>query len=112
MAHPRTSSSGRPLNAVPQSLEHHRVLIGGLELHVISHELPAAPDPDPLLGLSSALREVARLAARGLDNASIAKARGTSQRTVAKQLELVYERLSVDSRVELAALLADTHGSR
>lgn len=86
------------------------MLVGGLELHVISHELPAAPAPDPLLELSPALREVARLAASGLDNAGIAAARGTSQRTVAKQLELVYERLAVDSRVELAALLADTHG--
>lgn len=87
-------------------------MLGGVELQVFSHALPSATPPDPLAPLSPALREVARLAADGLDNAGIARARGTSQRTIAKQLESVYERLGVDSRVGLAALLSRHDGAR
>lgn len=80
---------------------------------MVSHALPAgAPADHSLASLSPALREVARLAAQGLDNAGIARARGTSLRTVAKQLECVYDRLGIDSRVELAALLAQPRESR
>jgi len=52
--------------------------------------------------LSAAEREVARLAASGLSNAEIARARGASPRTIANQLASIYGKLGVDSRAQLA----------
>jgi DNA-binding CsgD family transcriptional regulator len=52
--------------------------------------------------LTAAEREVAALAARGQDNASIAKARRCSPRTVANLLQSAYRKLGVRSRSELA----------
>lgn len=52
--------------------------------------------------LGDAEREVAAMAARGLSNREIARARGTSERTVANQLSTIFRKLGVSSRVELA----------
>jgi DNA-binding CsgD family transcriptional regulator len=46
------------------------------------------------------------MAASGLDNASIAKARACSPRTVANLLQSVYRKLDVSSRAELARRMA------
>lgn len=56
--------------------------------------------------LSTAEREVAKLAARGMSNAKIAAALGKSPLTVKTQLEAVFRKAAVDGRVELAALFA------
>ena len=98
-------STTPPTRALPSDVRHDRLVVGGIELHVVSHALPSAADgaPSPLSQLSPALREIARLVLIGLDNAAIASARGTSQRTVAKQLEGLYRRLGVGSRIELVA---------
>ncbi|MEZ4250075.1 MAG: helix-turn-helix transcriptional regulator [Polyangiales bacterium] len=57
--------------------------------------------------LTEAEWEVARLAADGLSNASIADRRGTTVRTVSKQLDSAYRKLGVSSRRELAVRLAN-----
>lgn len=56
-----------------------------------------------LAGLAPGLREVARLAAAGHAVADIARLRGSSARTVAHQLSVVYQKLGVRSKAELAA---------
>jgi DNA-binding CsgD family transcriptional regulator len=53
--------------------------------------------------LTAAEREVTLAALSGLSNAGIAKQRGSSPRTVANQLALVFRKLGVHSRAELAA---------
>jgi DNA-binding NarL/FixJ family response regulator len=48
---------------------------------------------------------VAVLAAEGLANRAISQQLGTSVRTVANQLQRVYEKLGIHSRLELTDLL-------
>ena len=55
--------------------------------------------------LSRAEREVVQLVVRGASNAEVAAARQTSVRTVANQLRAAYEKLGVDSRRTLTALV-------
>ena len=55
--------------------------------------------------LTKAEREVARAAARGDDNRTIAKRRKVSPTTVAKQLTAAYGKLGIGTRAELARLL-------
>jgi DNA-binding CsgD family transcriptional regulator len=47
---------------------------------------------------------VAELALQGLSNDDIARARGTSTRTVANQLASAYRKLGIGSRLQLFAL--------
>jgi len=56
--------------------------------------------------LSPAEREVAALAAAGLDNLTIARCRGRAVRTVANQMASILSKLHVGSRRDLAARLA------
>ncbi len=51
-------------------------------------------------------RDVALRVLRGESNAEIARARGTSPRTVAKQLAALFRRLRVGSRAELVGRLS------
>jgi DNA-binding CsgD family transcriptional regulator len=53
--------------------------------------------------LSAAERAVAELAARGLSNTEIARARRVATRTVSNQLAVVYRKLGVSGRRELRA---------
>lgn len=77
--------------------------VGGQELVVVSHPLDPTLQRVGIEALPAAMREVAALALEGLDNAAIARRRGTSVRTVAKQIEAIYRRLGVGSRRELMA---------
>jgi DNA-binding NarL/FixJ family response regulator len=61
----------------------------------------APPSPD----LSEAERQVVELVLTGLSNEAIAARRGTSARTVANQLQSIYRKLGVASRLELATAL-------
>ncbi len=92
----------------PPDLEAAFVTVDGHTYVLLSHPLdvPSLPMPAPIAALPAALAHVASLAIDGLDNAAIARARGTSVRTVAKQLETIYRRLGIGSRIELAALCA------
>ena len=69
--------------------------------------LPAIRPPEPgPLGLTSAQREVALLAAEGLTNAAIAALRNSSQHTVANLLAAAYAKLGIAGRRELRARLS------
>jgi DNA-binding CsgD family transcriptional regulator len=56
--------------------------------------------------VSSAQREVLDLLLAGYSNAEIARRRGRSPRTVAHQVDTIFRRLGVGSRLELFALVA------
>jgi DNA-binding CsgD family transcriptional regulator len=61
-------------------------------------------------GVTAAERVVLGLAVTGLSNAEIAARRGVSPRTVANQMESLFRKLGVHSRLELQAWLAGVHG--
>jgi DNA-binding NarL/FixJ family response regulator len=67
-------------------------------------EKPPSAAPDPLAMLSKAQREVLGLVMEGWSHQAIAEKRGTSRRTVDKQIELAYRRLGIGSKLELAGL--------
>lgn len=56
--------------------------------------------------LSAAEREIAVFVLRGWSNERIARARQTSARTIANQLQALYRKLDVSSRNELRATLS------
>lgn len=78
--------------------------VGRLDVHgeeLALFDWPAAPSLPA--SLPAAEREVAALALQGLSNDDIARARGTSARTVANQLASVYRKLGIGSRLQLFA---------
>lgn len=58
--------------------------------------------PDALVGLSEREREVARAAARGLNNKTIARDLAITERTVKAHLSAVFTKLGIDDRLQLA----------
>jgi DNA-binding NarL/FixJ family response regulator len=72
------------------------------DLVLLSFPLPEAEVPD---ALSLAEQEVAQMVFDGASNQEIARARGVSVKTVGNQLESIYRKLGVSSRVELALRL-------
>lgn len=86
----------------PTSVE--RIGLGG-DTEVLLFSAPSA-DHGALGALTPTEREVAVAAARGEDNRRIAKRRGVSPATIAKQLSSTYVKLGVGSRAELARLLS------
>ena len=56
---------------------------------------------DSVPGLSAAENDIVRHVAKGRSNLQIARARGSSPRTVANQLQSIYQKLGVFSRAEL-----------
>lgn len=74
----------------------------------MSAPVPCTLPPHADEVLTSAEREVALLLLEGATHAEIAEARGCSPRTIANQVASLYRKLSVGSRVELAALTART----
>ncbi len=97
-------STAFAVQAPPAELRAQRVVIDGEECLILSHALPGGAIGDPFATLAPAQREVATLVLEGYSNARIAALRGTSQRTVAKQLDTIYRRLGVRSRAELCVL--------
>jgi DNA-binding NarL/FixJ family response regulator len=84
----------------------HYVRIGDDEYAILS--IPAGPPPLPAC-LTDAERHVCELVIAGESNASIARERGTSVRTIANQLASIYRKLNVYSRCELVAQLHGCH---
>jgi DNA-binding CsgD family transcriptional regulator len=87
---------------------------GGLRARLVSFELAgetfavgsgSAVDESLLERLTPAEREVTLHLLRGATNAEVARRRGTSPNTVANQVQSIFDRLGVGSRVELAARL-------
>lgn len=66
---------------------------------VLIADAPLARAPS---GLTDAERDVVRLLSAGLSNVEIARERGTSEHTVAKQVSSVLRKLGVGSRLEVA----------
>lgn len=67
-----------------------RFFVGGVEIEVVSDDAPRVLDEH---GLTAAEREIASLLVDGLSNAEIARRRGTSPRTVEKQVASCLRRL-------------------
>jgi DNA-binding CsgD family transcriptional regulator len=86
----------------PPGARVHDLEVGGEALLVISYRIEHADQPRHSV-LSTAEREVARLAIDGMSNARIAERRSTSLRTVANQMASIFKKLGVGSRRELAA---------
>jgi DNA-binding CsgD family transcriptional regulator len=84
----------------PPDLELALVLVGGVELAVLSHRLDT---PASLEGLTPAEREIAAAIADDLSNREIGRLRKTSERTVAKQVAAIFRKSGVGSRRELLA---------
>lgn len=96
----RDGASSRSAAEPPSGLRVGRLDVHGEELALF--DWPAAPSLP--VNLPTAEREVAELALQGLSNDDIARARGTSTRTVANQLASAYRRLGIGSRLQLFAL--------
>jgi DNA-binding CsgD family transcriptional regulator len=76
--------------------------LGGGRFRVVS--VSVAPTEEPgKPALSAAEREVFRLLLQGSSNREIAAIRGTSERTVANQVQAVFRKSGVTSRAELCA---------
>lgn len=60
--------------------------------------------------MSPQQRRIAELVSRGRSNREIAEAPGCSPRTVGNTLGMIYARLGLRSRTELAVLMATTGG--
>lgn len=69
---------------------------------LLVHELPSAPQ---LAQLAPSEQEVLVLVLEGHSTAAIARARGTSPRTIANQIATIFRKVGVCSRAELAAKL-------
>jgi DNA-binding CsgD family transcriptional regulator len=102
----KRADRGRVDRFRPTSLEVTDVQLGAGSLVVLSYALVSGGPPGPpaaLDALRPSERDVLRRVLDGCTNAEIARARGTSPGTVAKQLNAIYRRLGVHSRSELAA---------
>ena len=78
-----------------------KIDMDGSELYVLS--VPLEPDFPP--SLSPSERDVVKLALTGASNAEIAETRESAVQTVANQLRSAFQKLGVNSRAELAAVL-------
>ncbi|MBX3210033.1 MAG: helix-turn-helix transcriptional regulator [Labilithrix sp.] len=98
-----------PLLAPPSLARTIRLGATGPSVVVFSTELAGA---GALGALSAAERAIAELAVRGVPTRVIATRRGTSARTVNKQLASAFSKLGVGSRAELAALTSTARRGR
>jgi DNA-binding NarL/FixJ family response regulator len=93
----------RPPIPPPPNLEAREMVVDGEELLVFEFPLPVLRHASVLTEVE---RDVALAAASGLSNIEIAEKRGRSPRTIAHQLDAIYRKLGVRSRIELARVLS------
>jgi DNA-binding NarL/FixJ family response regulator len=93
-------SRRHPTEVATPTVSFYEARIAGLQLAIIPLESDLS---DAESRLTKAQREVLELALQGLSDRAIARARGTSARTVANQLRAVFRALGVSNRLELAA---------
>jgi DNA-binding CsgD family transcriptional regulator len=104
-----TSERGEP--RPPTGLDGVRFEAVGGEMAVLSFPIEEHDSREgALVSLTNAEHEVVLAVERGESNAEIARARGTSTRTVANQLARVFRKLGVASRAELVATSALLRG--
>jgi len=75
-------------------------------------DLGACHAPSRIPELSAAERQISELLLDGASNSEIAEIRGSVYRTVANQIARIYEKLGVNSRAELALLMAPPASER
>lgn len=73
--------------------------------HLVTLAAPVAPELTPAFLLTQRQREIASHAVAGLTRGDIARQLSISEETVRSHLKIIYERLGVASRVELANAL-------
>ena len=78
---------------------------GGMFRYIAHFVPPTRPELNPLASLTPAQREVAEYAASGATNKEIAEATGRNHQTVKVHLRNIYNRLNINSRVELVQLI-------
>jgi DNA-binding CsgD family transcriptional regulator len=95
----------RSTRTAPRDLELTRAVIGGREVLVLSWAIdgPSGAKMPGEAALTPVERDVVDRLLEGKSYREIAHARGTSLRTVSKQVGAVYRKLGVGSRSELAA---------
>ena len=83
----------------------------GARVHELAPDLVLFEIPNPQVRLCTQLtaaeREIARAVFEGASNEAIARSRGVGIKTVDKQLESIYRKLGVTSRVELVLALRE-----
>lgn len=79
-----------------------------LKAHTVRRLIPAAGVRAPIGALTGREREVAQLAASGMQNKAIAQSLGLSPNTVRNTLSQVFDKLEVTTRTQLAAVLFET----
>ena len=88
--------------APPPGLRVYRTVVDGSEYAVlVMPQEPEATSSPTIDVLTSAERDVVAMVIDGLPNEAIAAKRGTRIRTVANQLQSIYRKLGVGSRLEL-----------
>jgi DNA-binding NarL/FixJ family response regulator len=110
---PRRSPSVRD---VPADLALSEVDFAGRRVFLLSYASASAaaggpPRAEPWCRLTPAELAIAQLLVGGKTPSWIARERGTSVRTVTKQIESAYKRLGVHSRTELALLFCAQRGA-
>jgi DNA-binding NarL/FixJ family response regulator len=94
------------INAVRAASDGTRTLSSSaLETLLTSRPTTSAPGPDPLGSLSSREREIAEAVAQGMTNAQVARSLFVSTATVKTHLARIFDKLEVNSRVQLALLV-------
>jgi DNA-binding NarL/FixJ family response regulator len=95
----------RPTLTPPRNLAARHIVVDGEELLILEFPLPV---PHAATILTETERAVALMAVSGKSTRDIAKERRRSPRTIAHQLDAIYRKLGVKSRVELACALLRT----
>lgn len=112
-----SSSSGRrfanrSVPSSPEDLEVYTFRIGADEYAVLTFRPfdgeMSIPELGDVEGLTPTEISIVSLVVRGQANVAIAEARGTSPRTIANQLTVIYRKLGVRSRRELCARIGET----
>lgn len=95
-----TTDNGPPPPPMPDGLRARTFSVGEEEFAVLV--FPTQQGEDHASKLTSAELSVVEHALKGFSNEEIASLRGSSVRTVANQLQAIYRKLGVNSRIELA----------
>lgn len=101
----RASETGTQPPGCPTELSVRWVELGGQRYLVLSHPLDARGATVERAALTPAERDVVSAVLAGLSNEEIGRRRGTSPRTIAKQLERIYQKMGVESRAELCVVM-------
>lgn len=104
MSKPKACGISHATIPAPSLLRSTRFKVGTEDYAVLSYPLPRWSLPE---SLTPAERSVLAAILEGSDRAEVAALRGVSRHTVDNQLTLVFRKLGVRSREELAARLVD-----